>query len=137
MRLATVALSVMLVLAAPSAPRASAAPVQDRSAAEQEDPFPLTSGRFGTLGAPSGKGHRDVLGASWFQSGDWVRDGRAQAWLLIRPRTYFTGSNRVTPPSQATPPSHAESDALSAISYQFGWPAQHDRPGRSDIPTYL
>jgi len=104
MRPEAVAILGVLALAA------SASPAQDRQGVRNEHPFPLTSGRFGTLGAPSGKKHWDVLGASWFKSGDcfwqggnWVRDGGAQAWLLMRPRMYFTGNNRVWNPRPKPP----------------------------------
>lgn len=73
-------------------------------------PFPLRRGRFGTLGAPKSKKLWDILGASWFKAGDcfwqggpWVRDGGAQAWLLVRPRMFFTGNNRVWNPKPRAP----------------------------------
>jgi hypothetical protein len=72
--------------------------------------FPLRDGRFGTLGAPKSKKLWNLLGASWFKSGDcfwqggqWVRDGGAEAWLLVRPRMFFTGNNRVWNPKPKPP----------------------------------
>ena len=74
------------------------------------DLFPLTQDRFGTLGAPNSKDAWDVLGARWFkagdcywQGGDWVPDNRVQTWLLVRPRMYFTGNNRVWNPPPKPP----------------------------------
>jgi len=76
----------------------------------RKDLFPLTSGRFGTLGAPNSKAEWEVLGAVWFKAGDcfwqggeWVAQGGAQPWLLMRPRMYFTGNNRVWNPPPNEP----------------------------------
>lgn len=103
MRIAAVTLACTMSLPGParSGPRARPA---------ETDRFPMTRGRFGTLGAPKSKKHWDLLGARWFkagdcfwQGGDWVRDGGAQAWLLVRPRMYFTGNNRVWNPRPKPP----------------------------------
>lgn len=74
------------------------------------DLFPLTQDRFGTLGAPNSKDAWDILGARWFkagdgywQGGDWVPSNRIQTWLLVRPRMYFTGNNRVWNPPPKPP----------------------------------
>jgi len=84
------------------------AAAQSRPAPKER--FPLTSGRFGTIGAPASRKQWDLLGASWFKSGDcywqggtWVRDGDVQPWLLVRPRMYFTGNNRVWNPAPKPP----------------------------------
>jgi len=74
-----------------------------------EDRFPLTRDRFGTLGAPQNKEDWDLLGARWFKSGDcywqgdWVPTSDVQPWLLVRPRMYFTGNNRVWNPPPNPP----------------------------------
>ena len=71
--------------------------------------FPLTRGRFGTLGAPARQQAWKVLGAVWFKSGDcywqapWVPESDVQAWLLVRPRMYFTGNNREWNPPPKPP----------------------------------
>ncbi|MBL7038359.1 MAG: hypothetical protein ISR77_06990 [Pirellulaceae bacterium] len=77
---------------------------------EASELFPLTRDRFGTLGAPNSKDAWDVLGARWFkagdcywQGGDWVPANRIQTWLLVRPRMYFTGNNRVWNPPPKPP----------------------------------
>jgi len=75
-----------------------------------KDFFPLTRDRFGTLGSPGSKEHWDLLGARWFKSGDcywqggdWVPGSDVQPWLLVRPRMYFTGNNRVWNPPPKPP----------------------------------
>jgi len=75
-----------------------------------EDLFPLARDRFGTIGAPQSREHWEVLGARWFKSGDcywqggdWVARGPVQVWLLVRPRMYFTGNNRVWNPAPKPP----------------------------------
>ena len=60
--------------------------------APPRDLFPLTQGRFGTLGAPAKKQEWDLLGAYWFKSGDcywqapWVPDSGVQATSRLTPR---------------------------------------------------
>ena len=74
-----------------------------------KDLFPLTQDRFGTLGCPPDQSHWDLIGARWFKSGDcywqadWVSKSNVQAWLLVRPRMYFTGNNRVWNPAPGEP----------------------------------
>jgi hypothetical protein len=91
------ALLGLLVVLASSALRA-------QPDAAGRDRFPLTQGRFGTLGAPAKKQEWDLLGACWFKSGDcywqasWVPESDVQAWLLVRPQMFFTGNNRVWNP---------------------------------------
>lgn len=75
-----------------------------------KDYFPLTRDRFGTLGAPGTKQQWEVLGARWFKSGDcfwqggdWVPQSDVQPWLLVRPRMYYTGNNRVWNPPPKPP----------------------------------
>ena len=87
------------------------------------DRFPLTQGRFGTLGAPAAKAHWDLIGASWFKSGDcywqapWVPDSEVHAWLLVRPRMYFTGNNREwNPPPKSRSRGGMPVDVLVLIS---------------------
>jgi hypothetical protein len=62
------------------------------------------------LGSPDNKEDWDLLGARWFKSGDcywqggdWVPNNDVQAWLLVRPRMYFTGNNRVWNPPPNPP----------------------------------
>jgi hypothetical protein len=118
------------------------------------DRFPLTRGRFGTLGAPSSKQHWDLLGACWFkagdcfwQGGDWVRDGGAQAWLLVRPRMYFTGNNRVWNP-RPKPPAwqyrdktrkfiEANKDRIGIIALGNSICFEDIESGYSDIDEYV
>lgn len=75
-----------------------------------QERFPLTRDRFGTLGAPSNEREWQTLGARWFKSGDcfwqggeWVPRSDVQVWLLVRPRMYFTGNNRVWNPPPKPP----------------------------------
>ena len=90
---------------------AHAAWLAAQTRAAEPDRFPLTRERFGTLGAPATKAHWDLLGARWFKSGDcfwqggdWVRaSDRVQPWLLVRPRMFFTGNNRVWNPPPNPP----------------------------------
>ncbi len=71
--------------------------------------FPFTQDRFGTLGCPADKNQWDMIGARWFKSGDcywqakWVPQSDVQTWLLVRPRMYFTGNNRVWNPPPRPP----------------------------------
>jgi hypothetical protein len=73
------------------------------------DLFPLTRDRFGTLGCPADQSQWELIGAAWFKSGDcywqadWVPNSPVQAWLLVRPRMYFTGNNRVWNPAPREP----------------------------------
>lgn len=99
---ATRAMTVALALAS------SPILVTEAGAAERER-FPLTEGRFGTLGAPANQQDWQRLGASWFKSGDcywqapWVPSSDVHAWLLARPRMFFTGNNRVWNPAPKPP----------------------------------
>jgi hypothetical protein len=78
----------------------------------QKDLFPLTQDRFGTLGCPSDESHWELTGARWFKSADcywqaeWVPQSNVQTWLLVRPRMYFTGNNRVWNPAPREPKWH-------------------------------
>ncbi|MFW6108795.1 MAG: hypothetical protein ACOC8D_03165 [bacterium] len=76
---------------------------------QEPERFPLTRGRFGTLGAPANRQAWERLGACWFKAGDcywpaaWVPGSDVQVWLLVRPRMFFTGNNRVWNPAPKPP----------------------------------
>ena len=106
MRIAMVMVVSFLVLPGPAVVAAQKEPAANER-------FPLKQDRFGTLGAPASKEDWDLLGARWFKSGDcywqggdWVPNSAVQPWLLLRPRMYFTGNNRVWNPPPKPPTWH-------------------------------